>query len=255
MCLIFFAYDYHPNYHLILASNRDEFYSRPSEPVKFWDSHPWILAGQDLLMMGTWLGITKSGRFAALTNYRDPALQIENDESRGGLVLDFLNSAQSPEEYLRKVAEKRERYNPFNLLVGNEGHLYYFSKITAEISRLEPGIYGLSNHFLDTPWPKVEKSKRALADYISRQDWVEPDPIFEMLADPATALDQELPNTGVGLVWERLLSAVFVQGNNYGTKSSAVLLIDRNNQVFFQEKTFSYGGKKVTEVVERFELV
>ena len=255
MCLLFFAYEYHPNYHLILASNRDEFYNRPTEPARFWDSHPLVLAGQDLEKMGTWLGITKFGRFAALTNYRDPSLQIQNSESRGGLVRDFLISAEPPERYLREVVEKRERYNPFNLLLGNVGNLYYFNNITAEILRLEPGIYGLCNRFLDTPWPKVEKSKRALDDYLSHQVWVEPDPVFELLADPEPALDWELPDTGIGLEWERLLSAVFVEGTDYGTKSSAVLLIDRNNQVFFQEKTFIYGQKQAKETVERFDLV
>ena len=256
MCIIFFAYECHPNYRLILASNRDEYYKRPTEPAKFWDSHPWVFAGRDLDMMGTWLGITKSGRFAALTNYRDPSLQMENAKSRGVLVGDFLCSDQSPETYLMEVAKKRERYNPFNLLVGDLEQLCYFNKLTAEILPLEPGIYGLSNHSLDTPWPKVQKSKQALADYLENNPQVDPERIFELLADAKPAQDQYLPSTGISKELEGLLSPVFIQGmDNYGTRASTVLLIDRHNHVFFQEKSFVPGQEQITEVVERFGLV
>ena len=255
MCLLFFAYDCHPDYRLILAANRDEYYDRPTEHAKFWESYPEVFAGQDLEMMGTWMGITKSGRFAALTNYRDPSLQIEGGESRGLLVRDFLCSDQAPEAYLREVAGKRERYNPFNLLVGDGDKLCYFSKLTAQTAVLAPGIYGLSNHFLDTPWPKVRKSKQALTGYLANRSLVEPGPIFEMLADAEPAEDQELPDTGVSKKWEKYLSSVFIRGEDYGTRSSTVLLVDRQDRVLFWEKSFLSGQTQGAEVRQTFELV
>ena len=255
MCLYFFAYECHPNYRLILAGNRDEFYHRPTEPAKFWDSHPWVLAGRDLEMMGTWMGVTKSGRFAALTNYRDPSLHIASGESRGLLVSEFLCSEQPPAAYLQKVAEKRERYNPFNLLVGNLEQLYYINRLNPEILLLEPGIYGLSNHLLDTPWPKVQKTKQALAAYLKNRAFVEPGPIFELLADTELAPDQDLPSTGISKEREKALSSVFIPEPGYGTRSSTVLLINRHNEVFFQEKTFINGREQGKEVQQRFDIV
>ena len=254
MCLLFFAYECHPNYSLILAANRDEYYNRPTEPAGFWESHPEVFAGRDLEMMGTWMGITKSGRFAALTNYRDPSLQIRGGESRGLLVRGFLCSEQSPEDYLREVGGRRDRYNPFNLLVGDGRNLYYFNKLNAQTVSLAPGIYGLSNHFLDTPWPKVRKSKQALAGYLENRDFVDPGPLFELLADSETAPDQDLPDTGVSKKWEKYLSSVFIRGADYGTRSSTVLLVDRRNRVLFWEKSFLSGQYQIAEVRQTFEL-
>ena len=255
MCIIFFAYECHPDYRLILASNRDEYYKRPTEPAKFWDSHPEVFAGRDLEMMGTWLGITTSGRFAALTNYRDPSLQFENGESRGLLVRDFLCSDVSPEEYLKEVIGKSERYNPFNLLVGNRERLLYINKLTAEITLLKPGIYGLSNHFLDTPWPKVRKSKQALTDYLTNSSQVDSEHLFMLLANSEQAPDQDLPSTGESIELERFLSPVFIRGVDYGTRSSTVLLIDRKNQVFFWEKCFASCREQKAEIHQVFDLV
>lgn len=254
MCLLFFAYDCHPNYRLILAANRDEYYHRPTEAAHFWASHPSVLAGRDLEMLGTWMGITRSGRFAALTNFRDPSAQILVPKSRGMLVSNFLCLNSSPEEYLLQVANERTLYNPFNLLVGDSSQLLYFNKQTSKALTLKSGIYGLSNHFLDTPWPKVQKSKQALANYLENKSLIEPQYLFDILADPELAPDHELPKTGISEEFEKMLSSIYIQGVEYGTRSSTVLLIDCNNHVIFKEKSFVSGQKQCAEMNYEFDL-
>lgn len=248
MCLLFFAYDCHPRYRLILAANRDEYYRRPTETAHFWASHPWVLAGRDLEMLGTWMGITRSGHFAALTNFRDTSAQIIGPKSRGMLVSNFLCLNESPEKYMLEVANKQTLYNPFNLLVGDSSNLLYFNKQSSKALALKPGIYGLSNYFLDTPWPKVQKSKQALANYLENKTLIEPQYLFEILADTELALDHELPKTGISQEQEKILSSIFIQGINYGTRSSTVLLIDRNNHVIFKEKSYIPGQEQCVEV-------
>lgn len=252
MCLLFFAYDCHPRYRLILAANRDEYFNRPTESAHFWESHPWVLAGRDLEMLGTWMGITRSGRFAALTNFRNPRAQIMNAQSRGMLVSNFLCSQESPLEYVQEVAINRALFNPFNLLVGDSLRLMYYSQPSSLFKELSPGIYGLSNHLLDTPWPKVQKSKLSLANYIENRSIIETQALFEILADAEPAQDYELPDTGISYEFEKLLSSIFIQGTDYGTRSSTVLLIDRNYHVTFKEKSFSIGQERVREVDYEF---
>jgi uncharacterized protein with NRDE domain len=254
MCLLFFAYECHPSYSLILAANRDEFYNRPTETAHFWESHPWVLAGRDLDRLGTWMGITRSGRFAALTNFRDPSAQIIGPESRGRLVSDFLCFNDSPEKYMLEVAKKRTLYNPYNILVGDSSKLLYFNKQCTRTVELKPGIYGLSNHFLDTPWPKVQKSKQALANCIKNKTLVEPQALFEILADTELAQDHELPMTGISREFERLLSSIYIQGADYGTRSSTVLLIDRNHHVIYREKSYRPDQGECVEVNHEFYL-
>lgn len=254
MCLIVFAYDCHPHYRLVLAANRDEYFHRPTEGAHFWESHPWVLAGRDLEMQGTWMGITRSGRFAALTNFRDPSSQITNAKSRGNLVSSFLCMNECPSKYLQGVNDHQSLYNPFNLLVGDSSSLVYYCNQTSEVKELKPGIYGLSNHLLNTPWPKVQKSKKALVDYIDNNTFIESQALLEILADDEKAQDQELPNTGISYQFEKLLSSIFIQGMDYGTRSSTVLLIDRNNYITFKEKSFYQGQKNSVEVKYEFKL-
>ncbi|KUO71532.1 MAG: hypothetical protein APF81_11190 [Desulfosporosinus sp. BRH_c37] len=254
MCLLFIAYDCHPRYRFILAANRDEYYRRPTDSARFWETHPWVLAGRDLEMLGTWMGITRSGRFAALTNFRDPSAQIIDPKSRGMLVSNFLCSNESPVKYMQEVANQRTLFNPFNLLVGDASKLLYFNKLSSKALALKPGIYGLSNHFLDTPWPKVQKGKQALANYLKKKTLIEPQPLFEILADTELAQDHELPDTGISQELERFLSSTFIQGADYGTRSSTVLLIDRNNHVIFKEKSFIPGQEHSVEVNHEFDL-
>jgi uncharacterized protein with NRDE domain len=242
MCLILFAWKMHPNFPLILAANRDEFYERPSAPAAFWEDAPDLLAGRDLREGGTWLGITRTGRLAALTNYRDPASLKIGAPSRGTLVGDYLRGRDAPEDYLRRIAPGAGRYNGFNLIAGDPHGLFYFSNRGGARERLKPGIHGLSNRLLDTPWPKVEWGKKVLLDLLSEKRGPSPEALFGLLAERTRPPDDRLPDTGVGLEWEKILSPLFIESPVYGTRSSTVLLIDRKGAVIFVERVFD-GGK------------
>ncbi|MDZ4164996.1 MAG: NRDE family protein [Smithellaceae bacterium] len=252
MCLLLFSYDSHPDYRLILAANRDEFYARPTARAAFWDDDPQVLAGRDLRGGGAWLGITRQGRFAALTNFRDPASLREDAPSRGWLVLDYLSGREAPRAYLEGVAARAGDYNGFNLIAGDRKRLWYYSNRGGR-EEISPGIHGLSNHLLDTPWPKVEKGKAALARLTEKAGALTPEDVFSFLADDSRPADSLLPDTGVGLAWERTLSPVFITSPSYGTRSSTVILIDREGQVTFAERTFN-GGPAVGDVVYQFGL-
>jgi uncharacterized protein with NRDE domain len=237
MCLILFAYKAHPQYRLILAANRDEFYDRPTQHAGWWDSNPDLLAGRDLKAGGSWLGITRNGYFAALTNYRDPGQMRTDASSRGELVSAYLQNGGDPQAYMEDLKDRGHRYNGFNLLVSDQNSLWYYSNMGAGPTELEPGVYGLSNHLLDTPWPKVQKGVAGL-NYLINDHALNLDSVFTLLADPARATDDHLPQTGVGLELERLLSPVFIQSPRYGTRASTVLLVDETGQVTFEERSF-----------------
>lgn len=237
MCLILFAWKMHESFPLVLAANRDEFYERPSAPAAFWEDAPDLLAGRDLRDGGTWLGITRTGRFAALTNYRDPASLKIGAPSRGKLVSDYLRGRQTPLAYLNRIKHDADHFNGFSLLVGDPAGLYFFSNRGTR-QRLKPGIYGLSNHLLDTRWPKVERGKTALQALL-KQNSLSPEPLLALLTDRTQPPDDSLPNTGIGLEWERVLSPLFIKSTVYGTRSSTVLLIDRSGRVTFTERVFN----------------
>lgn len=239
MCLILFSYKTHPRYSLILAANRDEFYARPTHSLDFWKDNPEILAGRDKLSGGTWLGVTRSGRFAAVTNFRSHSMVKADAPSRGLLVSDFLKGNQSPSDYLEEVRVKGTMYNGFNLLAGDTGSLCYYSNRSREVTTLKPGIYGLSNAFLNTPWPKVEKGVNAFQACVEskRRKFLVSD-LFDLLRDRTMPPDHALPNTGVGLAWERLLAPLFISSQDYGTRSSAVLLIENDGNITFSEQTY-----------------
>lgn len=246
MCLILFAYQLHPRYKLIVAANRDEFYERPTDPAHFWEDQPEILAGRDLLKMGTWLGITKTGRFAALTNYRDPNEITVGKQSRGALVANFLKGQASAVDYLAEVAKDRDLFPGFNLLGGNKDELHYYSNKENKLKKLEPGIYGLSNHFLNSEWPKVKQGKASLAKIINENDRKIVADLFQLLQNSERASDHELPKTGVPLAWERLLSPLFIESETYGTRSSAVLLLS-DTEIHLTERTYLHGELKDQE--------
>jgi uncharacterized protein with NRDE domain len=240
MCLIIFANNVHPKYKLIFAANRDEFYNRPSEQADFWEYQPDLLAGKDLQAGGTWLGITKQGRFAAITNFRDLKNHRNDATSRGKLTLDFLTSNVSPEEYYNKLNPTLNEFNGFNLLLGDVDQLYYFSSKTDSLKKLDKGIHGISNAILDTPWPKIERSKRHLESLIQQED-INAWEVIAILKDTSIAKDEELPDTGVGLDLERMLSPVFIKSEKYGTRCSSVVMVDKENNVKFVEKFFFDG--------------
>jgi uncharacterized protein with NRDE domain len=224
MCLIVFAWQVIPGMPLVAAANRDEFYSRPSTPADWWKDHPNVYAGRDLRGGGTWIGITREGRFAAITNVRAPSEKRADAPSRGKLVSDYLTGDVPPEEYIVGIASGAARYNGFNLLVGNADRLIWYSN-RADDPRsgrpLEPGIYGLSNAGLDTPWPKVVRTKAQFASLLCQG--APKDAYFEMLTDTVQASDCRLPDTGVGREWEKILSPVFIESPTYGTRSSTVV--------------------------------
>ncbi|WP_127581691.1 NRDE family protein [Paenibacillus koleovorans] len=236
MCLILFAYRVHPVYQLVMVANRDEFYARPTAPIHYWSDHPHVLAGRDLLRSGTWMGVTTTGRFAALTNYRDPAEKADGKLSRGELVSAYLSCEESPLIYAERAALKRTEYPGYNLLIGDPNELYYYSNVGNEIRKLQPGVYGVSNHLLDTDWPKVTKGKQALEAQLADVRADRADPLFELLEDADPAPDEALPATGVPLEWERLLSSIFIESDRYGTRSSTVLLMTAN-RIHYVERT------------------
>lgn len=238
MCLILFAWRHHPDYPLVLAANRDEFYDRPTAPAAFWPDAPQILAGRDLVGEGTWLGLSRSGRLAALSNFRDPAEREREGRSRGLLVSDFLRGNGPIEADLEEIARQRGRYRSFNLLAGTFRELFYYSSRENGLQSLTPGIYGLSNHRLNTPWPKLIRGREGLAKLLEKGDAPSVSGLFALLADTRPAPDHLLPDTGVGIDWERILSSIFIVSPRYGTRSSTVLLIGRNNTATFIERTF-----------------
>lgn len=243
MCLILAGYGLHPTFPLVVAANRDEFYARPAAPAHFWEQFPDLFAGQDLSAGGTWMGIGAQGRWAALTNYRDPA-QPPVSLSRGLLVRDYLTSALNPEEFWRQ--QEKEPYGGCNLLLWDGRGLSYAANRGAPWRLLTPGLYGLSNHLLDTPWPKVVRAKaafaRALADLGERWNPGAVGPFLQLLADTRPVPDQELPHTGVSLDWERALSPIFIRTPDYGTRVSTVLALDQTGCWHWAEQAFGPEG-------------
>ncbi len=237
MCLILFSYLKHPRYRLVLAGNRDEFYERPTRSAAFWEEDKNILAGKDLQAGGTWLGITRTGRFAAITNYREPDAFKPGSPSRGKLISGFLQEDSKPCDYLRGVAARSSLYNGFNILAGDAEKLCYFSNRNGGVKELAPGIYGLSNHLLDTPWPKVSLGKKLLGSALNGD--ILPEEIFRILGDSTKPGDSELPKTGVSLEWERILSSIFIVSPVYGTRSSTLITIDYDGNVNFIEMVFN----------------
>ena len=255
MCLLLFAFKTHPSYKLILAANRDEYYDRPTAPSAFWKDAPNLLAGRDLRAGGTWLGITRSGRLAAITNYRDPAGTKKNAPSRGRIVTGFLLGREGPAEYLGELDREGTDYNGFNLIVGENDRLCWYSNHGPGVHRLSPGMYGLSNHLLDTPWPKVVRGKDALKRLLSEDaDLSSPEALFRILGDSTSPDDRDLPDTGIGFEWERILSPIFITSPNYGTRSSTLLLIDHQDRVTFIERTFNSSPEHTSSVKYEFEI-
>jgi uncharacterized protein with NRDE domain len=245
MCLILIAHQAHPAYSLVVGANRDEFYGRPTAPADFWPDAPDVLAGRDLQASGTWLGISRDLRFAAVTNFRDMRSMQPGPRSRGELTSAFLRGHETAERYLYAVSRRAGEYSGFNLFVADATGLFYFSNRDGEVRKLRPGTYGLSNHLLDTPWPKVTELKPRFSAAIG--DPLDPDAIRKLLADRGQAPDAALPDTGVGLERERMLSAAFVISDAYGTRSTTALSVGADRTVHFNEWSFGPAGAPVGE--------
>ena len=255
MCLILFANEASSRYQLILAANRDEFYSRPTAPAAFWEEAPDVLAGKDLKSGGSWMGVTRSGKIAAVTNFRGPGKMWEDAPSRGNLVSDFLMGSESPNVFIDKLRTRARNYNGFNLLLGSaEGLWWYSNRYDEPPHMIVPGIHGLSNHLLDTPWPKVERGKRALEQLLVGEKEITPEHVFPILEDHFPVADDELPDTGVGLKLERVLSTPFIRSQDYGTRSSTVLLIECTGKLTFVERSFSPRDESQKETRYEFRL-
>jgi uncharacterized protein with NRDE domain len=252
MCLILMAWQTDANFPCVIAANRDELHSRPAAAAAWWQSTPPILAGKDLAAGGTWLGVTRTGRFAALTNYRDPEQRREGTPSRGALVTSILMSGDPVGQSLERLREVGSSYNGFNLVFSDGERLAIYESVLGTGRELGPGIYGLSNHLLDTPWPKVRTAKSRLSAALAHLE--NKDAVLALLRDDVPAVDDELPSTGVGLPWERLLSSAFVRASDYGTRCSTLVRFDRLRHACFDEWTWDSAGAQIGAVSLQFDL-
>jgi uncharacterized protein with NRDE domain len=242
MCVVLMALDAHPSYSLVVAANRDEFYARPTRPMHWWQEPPGLLAGRDLRSGGTWMGVTRAGRFAVVTNVREPGRTRRDAPSRGLLVTDVLTTHSSPPAFMERLADDGDRYNGFNLVAGTGGGLWAYSNRSRRPPvAIPPGVHGLSNALLDTPWPKVVGGVRELAASLGLGGAQLEDRLLEVLADRTTPPDRDLPDTGVGFDMERVLGSRFVVTTAYGTRASYVVLFGRDGVVRVTEQVFDHG--------------
>jgi uncharacterized protein with NRDE domain len=237
MCLIFIGLKVHPEYKMIIAANRDEFYKRKTAGAAYWSDHPEILGGRDLEAGGTWLGMTKTGKISMITNYRDPKNIDPNAPSRGQLVSDFLTGDIPAKDYMQDLVPIAKNYNGFNLLVGSADEFYYLSNYAIGVTHFSTGLHGLSNHLLDSPWPKVVNGKEKVASLLKQDTFTSKD-LFDILYDDAIAPDAGLPDTGIGLERERALSSMFIKSPGYGTRCSTVILVSHSGHVLFEEHVY-----------------
>ena len=252
MCIVALALNAHPCYPLIVAANRDEFFSRPTLAASFWPDAPQVLAGRDLVAGGTWLGVTREGKIAAVTYFREWPHRATGLRSRGLLAADFLTGNLDTGEYLEKVLREREEYGPFNLLFGTFGDLRCVSNRGEAPVILADGVHAVSNGPLDSSWPKVAAAREGLTRSVAG-DRVSPDRLFTLLAETEAFPDETLPDTGIGIDRERLLSPLFIKGEEYGTRSSTVILIGGDGTVSFVERTFFPAGG-FNDVAHRFDF-
>ncbi|MBF0105166.1 MAG: NRDE family protein [Deltaproteobacteria bacterium] len=242
MCVAFLSYRQIPAIPLVLALNRDEYYKRPTEPAHFWTEAPHVLAGRDLREGGTWLGVNKSGNISLITSYRDVKRFNDGLPSRGGLVRDFVLQNPEAQEYLKTLQRHGSHYNGFNLVFGSLAKgLHYYSNVSGESSTLKPGSYTLSNHFLNTAWPKTIRGKAAFDALLSECSGNVPvTDLFKLMRNDEQAGDKDLPETGVGIELERILSAIFIRSaaHGYGTRSTTIVYCTAGGRLFFTERTY-----------------
>ncbi|MCB1671243.1 MAG: NRDE family protein [Gammaproteobacteria bacterium] len=268
MCLIIIAFRSSPRLPLVVAANRDEVHSRPTRPARFWASEPprpGLLAGQDLTQGGTWLGITRTGRFAAVTNFRSPGAG-SGVRSRGFLIRDFLLGEVPASDYLNSVRENLDEYGGFNLLVGDTRELLYLNGVDAEIQVLQPGFYGLSNAALDSDWPKVQRGRQALQELLAGTTKTDQghagaglttDALTRLMLNRNPAPDHLLPQTGIPLTLERSLSSSFIVNpqRDYGTRCTTALIIDNSGSVRFSEQSYGADAEITTRRYFHFPLL
>ena len=251
MCLILFAYDRHADFPLVLIANRDEYYARPTRDAHWWEDAP-VLAGRDLEAGGTWLGIGRGGRFAAVTNVREPGGMSPGKASRGALTRDFLVGESAAKKHLEALTPRDRDYAGFNLLLGDATGLWFYSNRDHGIRQIEAGVHGVSNGAFDEPWPKLSSGKNELEALLAAD--FDHDDLLEILTDHRIAQDHELPATGVPLDIERMLSSRFIRSPNYGTRACTVLTVDRGGQIEFTEQNFRDAEHDGERIHETFSL-
>ena len=252
MCLIVFAWQSHPRYRLIVAANRDERHDRPSEELHWWDGEPALLAGRDLEAGGTWLGVTRNGRFATVTNYRETRTPAPGAASRGAIVTDFAFADVTPRAFTKSI--DGDRYAGVNVLVSDGNAMGYVSNRGDGPATLAPGIYGLSNAALDTPWSKVVRTRDELrmlatADVISRGA------LMRLLADRSTAAEPEIESDGLPRDLARAITAPFIVSPGYGTRSSTVLTWTHEDEIRIREARFDVTGDTIGESSFEFDVL
>jgi uncharacterized protein with NRDE domain len=252
LCLIVIAWRAREDLPLVAAANRDEWRDRPAKAAHWWPDQPRIFAGRDLKAGGTWMGVTREGRFAAVTNFRDPSDKRSTALSRGTLATEFLLGRESAARYLSNLSTRAHEYNAFNLILGDGASLFYYGSREGTPRAIDPGVHGLSNHVLDEPWPKVMRGCTAMELALMEDDPAEK--LFAMLSDRKPAADDELPHTGVGIDWERRLSPALITGPEYGTRASTVMAVTAAGEGRFEERTRGPGGEVTATVAERFVL-
>jgi uncharacterized protein with NRDE domain len=244
MCLILFAWQAHPRYRLVLAANRDEFHARPTRAADFWTSPRDLLAGRDLQAGGTWLGVTRTGRFAAVTNYREPLEpELPLERSRGELVTEYLAGRHAPLAHAESLLACGTSFRGFNLLVGNAEGLAYVSNRSGRVLEPAAGSHGLSNHLLDTDWPKV-RSGRARLGGLLRRECIEAEALLELLTE-RSLLPGDMPeDADDSEIRRHLMNHYFIVSPTYGTRSSTVLLMERDGGIEFVERRFAPDGSE-----------
>lgn len=255
MCILFIAVKQHPDYPLIILANRDEFHQRATTACDYWPEQPAVLGGRDQVANGSWMAVnTQNGRLAALTNIRDPHHINPDAPSRGALVSDFVCGNQSATDYQQHLNTHRQQYNGYNLLFGDVHHLQVLNSYSGQVTSLTPGVYGLSNAALNSPWPKLNKGVQALKGYCQQPGKLDNHHLFSLLKDQQQAPDNTLPVTGVSLEWERRLSSIFIQSAEYGTRSSTLLLMNSQQHIDYIERSFAADGKTVESRTFAFTL-
>lgn len=242
MCLVSLAWKAHPRWRLLLAGNRDEFHARPTAALARWDEPDGLYAGRDLQSGGTWVGLDALGRCAVVTNVRDGFAKPASGPSRGRLPVEFLGGTADADAIADDLLEEAAAFAPFNLLIADaQSCRYVGNHPQAKTRHIEPGIYGLSNGEFDAPWPKAKRLRETMREWAST-DATDLQPLWDVLADERIAPDDELPDTGVGIEWERRLSAAFIRGADYGTRASTIIAIDREGRGFICERRFGPNG-------------
>ena len=244
------SYRQHADFPLLIAANRDEFHARPTTALHWWLDQPDVLGGRDQVGGGTWFGLTRHGRFASLTNFRQFPLN-PNAPSRGDLVRGYLEGNQQPAEFLEQLQESASLYNGYNLLFGTVNDLWYFSNRSSQNGPVAPGIHGLSNALLNDPWPKVNKGRSHFQNLFAHPASLDAETVLEALANKTQYPDQSLPDTGVGLERERVLSALFIESPGYGTRASWFLRVSSDGLVDVTERSYLPDAHRA----EVFQLV